>query len=103
MLQFTHLRLLFSFTGLLLLMTSAMADEDQDVAKQLMEQGEILPLEKILEQARLIHPGRILEAEMEHKGEIYVYEIEIVDAQGRVWELKLNAQTGDLVDKEKKD
>jgi uncharacterized membrane protein YkoI len=97
------LRHLFPATGLLLLMATAMADEDQDVAKQLMEQGEILPLEKILEQAKLIHPGRILEAEMEHKGEIYIYEIEIVDAQGRVWELKLNAQTGDLVDKEKKD
>jgi uncharacterized membrane protein YkoI len=100
---FTPFRHLLPAAGLLLLMGNAVADEDQDVAKQLMEQGDILPLEKILEQARLIHPGRILEAEMEHKGEIYVYEIEIVDEQGRVWELKLNAQTGALVDKEKKD
>lgn len=103
MMSFTPFRYLLPAAGLLLLTANAVADEDQDVAKQLMEQGEILPLEKILDRARLIHPGRILEVEMEHKGEIYVYEIEIVDAQGRVWELKLNAQTGALVDKEKKD
>jgi uncharacterized membrane protein YkoI len=93
----------FLAMALLLTTANAMADDEQDVARELVKHGEILPLEKILEQARQIHPGRILEAEMDHHGTDYIYEIEILDAQGRVWELKINARDGKVINKERED
>lgn len=68
-------------------------------ARKLQASGEILPLEKITEIARSIKPGDILETELERsrKSGIYIYELEILDAKGVVWELDINAKTGELI------
>lgn len=68
-------------------------------ARKLQAAGEILSLEKIAEIARTIKPGDILETELERsrKSGIYIYEIEILDAKGVVWELDINAKTGELI------
>ena len=73
-----------------------------DRAKSLQQTGEILPLEDIIQRAQQQHPGRVLEAELERKGERYVYEIEIADKDGTVWELYIDARSGELI-KSKKD
>lgn len=92
-----------AFTTLLALATvSTHAGESHDDARKLSEAGDIRPLEQILQQAQQAHPGRTLEAELERKGERYVYEIKTVDPQGNVWEMKYDARTGDLL-KDKKD
>ena len=44
----------------------------------------------------------MLETELERKGERYIYEIELVDDQGQVWELKFDAASGELL-KEKQE
>lgn len=80
----------------------ALASESHDDAKKLAEAGTIQPLEKILEQARRIHPGQVLETELERKGERYIYEIKLADDRGVVWELKYDARTGELL-KDKKE
>ena len=46
------------------------------------------------------HPGRVVEVELERKGAAHVYEIEILDAGGEVWELKYDARTGALLGEE---
>jgi uncharacterized membrane protein YkoI len=79
------------------------AGEDHDKARQLKEAGEILPLEAIAERARSEQPGRIIEIELETKRDGHIYEVEIVDASGRVHELKYDAGTGELVKSETKD
>jgi len=79
---------------------AAMADEDHVAARKLRDSGEILPLEKIAERARSARSGQILETELERKHGHYVYEVEILDEQGQVWELKLDARTGDLIEME---
>jgi len=73
------------------------ADTDAATVRRLRESGEILPLEKILERARKERPGEVLETELERKGARHVYEVEILDAQGRVWELKFDARSGELL------
>lgn len=78
-------------------------DDDHDRAKLLMESGEIISLEDILKNARNVHPGRILEIELETKKNKLIYEIEILDKQGSVWELKFDAYSGDLIKKERED
>lgn len=68
-------------------------------ARKLQAAGEILSFEKIAEIARSIKPGDILETELERsrKSGIYIYEVEILDAKGVVWELDINAKTGELI------
>lgn len=98
----------YSITLLLLCLTLGLwpgtlllADESADKARQLRAAGQILSLEKLLELARRIKPGEILETELDKEAGRYLYEIDILDAQGRVWELKLDAKDGKLVELEK--
>ncbi|MEO8627780.1 MAG: PepSY domain-containing protein [Betaproteobacteria bacterium] len=81
----------------------AIADSDHLIARKLRESGEILPLEKILQRARAAKPGQVIEAELESKKGRYVYEVEILDAAGQVWEVKLDAKTGELIKIERDD
>jgi len=72
-------------------------DQDQDRALQLREAGKILSLEKIL---GLNIKGHVLEVEIEREHEQLIYEIKILDDQGRVWELKIDASTGKIIEQE---
>lgn len=68
-------------------------------ARKLQAAGEILSFEKITEIARKIKLGEILETELERsrKSDLYIYEVEILDVNGVVWELDINAKTGELM------
>lgn len=76
------------------------ADDDHDQAWRLREAGEILPLERILERVREGHPGRVIGVELEHEHGTLVYEIELLDARGRVRELLFDAADGDYLGEE---
>jgi len=76
-------------------------DEDyHDEANELLLSGETLSLDKILEIIRKQIRGRILEVELEHQDDVLVYELEILDKQGIVWKIKVNATTGTIIEKE---
>jgi uncharacterized membrane protein YkoI len=81
----------------------AMASDDHEEARRLQQAGDILPLETIIEKAQAIHPGRILEVELESENSHYYYEIELLDDNGRVWEMKLDSQTGKPINQEEDD
>lgn len=87
---------------LILFEGAGLADGDHDRAKQLKEAGEILPLEQVIERAKKDHPGRLLEAELEEKKGRFIYELELLDEEGIVWELKYDAKSGELL-KEKRE
>ena len=75
-----------------------------DEARRLREQGVILPLPAILQKATAVHPGRVLEVELEHrKRDGYTYEVEIMDDHGTVWELRLDATNGRVLDRDEED
>jgi len=69
----------------------------------LFEAGSILPLAQILKQVAIDYPGRILEVEFEREHGQYVYEIELVDEDGLVWELEYDAENGKLIERERED
>lgn len=75
----------------------AMADDDHVEAKRLLDSGEILSLEVILKNVRQIYPGKILEVELEKEDEQIVYEIEILDGNGVIKEIYIDAKTGKLL------
>ncbi len=85
--------------------TVVLADNetDQDEALRLRMEGEILPLEAILEKAKTVRVGKVLEAELEKKDGGYIYELEIIAEDGSVWELKYDAKTAILLSQEEED
>ena len=91
-------------TGLLIIFSIPLfadADVDHDEAKRLVESGEILALEVVLKKAREIQAGKVLEVELESKKNKYIYEIELLNADGTVFELKFDARTGKHLSTEK--
>jgi uncharacterized membrane protein YkoI len=74
---------------------------EQDQAKALRDTGRILPLATIIEQAKKIHAGRVVGAELERDSTGYVYEILIADDDGTLWEMKFDAASGALIESER--
>ncbi|WP_245752960.1 PepSY domain-containing protein [Methylophaga sulfidovorans] len=87
----------------LLAVSLVQADESASVARQLLKEGKIMPLQEILTKAKAIKPGQVIETDLEKDDGRYIYELEILDEQGQVWELELDAQTGEFVELENED
>jgi uncharacterized membrane protein YkoI len=81
----------------LCLLTASHASEDHNIAKWLKDSGDIMPLAKILEAVGSWRPGRVLEVELRDDHGRPVYHVELVDAQGVVWYLLLDAMQGNLL------
>ena len=79
-------------------------DLGQDEALRLRQQGAILPLEQLLQQVLQRYPGsKLLEAELEERHCVYVYEVELLTSAGIVREIKLYASDGRLLKDEEDD
>lgn len=74
-----------------------LADVSQYTARKLVSAGQILPLEQIHEKVYLVKAGKIIETELENKKDRFIYEVELIDVKGLVWEMKLDAKTGQLI------
>lgn len=70
---------------------------------QLRETGEIMAMEQIMTRAREEQPGHLIEAELDREDSRYVYELKILDADGRVHELEMDAASGQVLKREIKD
>ncbi|MFV3307758.1 PepSY domain-containing protein [Pseudomonas sp. NY15181] len=78
-------------------------DLSQDEALRLSREGVIRPFEEILPIAQRLYPGsRLLEAELEKEHDTYIYEVELLTAEGVVRELDLDARDGRIL-KDKED
>ena len=92
-------------SGLLLFLSlisaPALADrDDHDRARRALEAGEILPLSDILDAATAVRPGRVIEIELERDDGRWVYELELVSPQGRLYEMEIDAASGLVLDVE---
>ena len=96
---------LVTISLLVVLSVNLYADDDHDEAKRLFESGKILALEVILKKAREVQPGKVLEVEFEfeNKNGNSVYEIELLNTNGIVFELKFDAKTGELLSTKEED
>lgn len=72
----------------------------QDDVRKLREQGIILPLAEILQRAKLSSRGRLIRTELEREDGRLVYELEYL-LDGEVWELKMDASSGELLRRER--
>lgn len=78
-------------------------DHDHERARQLRTEGKIVSLESIVKQAQSIKPGNILEIELKDNDKYYLYEVEILDSDGKVWELLFDGATGKLLQTQQED
>lgn len=83
-----------------------LASSDHERARQALQSGEILPLDKILARVSASQPGQILEVELDDErtrdGKIWVYEIKGVSADGKLFKMKVDARTGDVLESRSK-
>lgn len=94
---------LLLLSGAIVLLLSSgqgLADEEHERARELMTSGEILPLEQVLTKVKGERSWRLLEAELEKEDGIWIYEFELVDEQGRVRELEVDARNGEILKEE---
>lgn len=73
------------------------ADDDHETARKALEQQEVLPLGEVLAMIAEEQPGDVIEIELERKSGVWIYELELIDGDGRVRELDINARTGEIM------
>ena len=95
---------LIAMTGLLLTAT-ALASQEAEQARALVEGGDVLPLEQLITRARQHKPGTLIEAELDWKPErgMTVYELLMLGEDGQLWELEFDARSGELLEVERED
>lgn len=93
-----------SFAALLIVFSAtdaALASSDHDLARQALQSGEILPLDKILAAVSAKHPGQVLEVELDRDRydgkKIWIYEIKSVTQDGKLMKLEVDAKTGEVL------
>jgi uncharacterized membrane protein YkoI len=93
------LRAILAGASLLAGVALAQADDDvgPEVAKQLLSEGRIRPLEEILTGVKAKVPGELLEVELELEDGAYVYDLKILGANGRVVEVEADARSGKIL------
>ncbi|NMM26532.1 MAG: peptidase [Glaciimonas sp.] len=72
-------------------------DDQHDRARAAMAAGQIKPLVEILDQVEQRYMGRVVKTELERYDGIWIYELKLLPANGRVYKLKINAQTGRII------
>ncbi|MCP5162171.1 MAG: PepSY domain-containing protein [Hahellaceae bacterium] len=87
----------------ILLLSSKLLASDHKEAQRLVESGQILPLQTIIENLPASKKGKVIEVELKDKRGRLLYEIEIVDKFGVVHEYLFDATTGTLLKEEIED
>lgn len=75
----------------LTLIGTAMADSDHDRARRALDAGQVLPLPAILARVAQDYPGKVLEVELEDEDAQWIYEIKLVQPDGRLLKLEVDA------------
>ena len=74
-----------------------MADNDHNRARAAVQSGQILPLKAVLERLERDHPGQVLEIELDEEKGRWVYEVRLLQADGKLVKLELDAATADVL------
>jgi len=77
--------------------------DDHDRARFAREAGEVLPLSDILAAARAARPGRIIELDLEREDGRWIYELELISPDGRLYEMEIDAATGEILEIEREE
>jgi len=82
---------------------AASEDLSQAEIRELVRQGEIIPLETILAQFPPGEYGKLLDLEAEREHGTVVYEFEFLRADGRIVEIEVDARNGRILEQKIED
>jgi len=71
---------------------------DQNVAREAVKNREVLPLATVTGLVGETTKGRVLDVELVRLASVYLYEITVLEPDGRLHKLYYNARSGALVD-----
>ena len=72
-------------------------EPEHDQARQLLEHGEIRPLDEILAGLAVIYPGDVVSVGLHFEAGRWVYELKIVTEAGRRVEIEVDAATAAII------
>jgi uncharacterized membrane protein YkoI len=72
-------------------------NDDQDMARRALQNGEVMSILRILELAAQQLPGDVVEVKLDRRRGRLAYEIKVLTPAGQVRELVLDARTGVFV------
>ena len=75
----------------------AQADDDIQEARQIARMANLIDPDRAMEIALAEKPGVMTDFDLDRERKGWVYEIEIVDAQGVEWEIELEGETGKVL------
>ena len=69
---------------------------DHDEARRAVEAGDARPLNEILNMASGKLPGEIIRVKFEREDGLWIYEFRVVNNEGRMFEVHVDARTGEI-------
>lgn len=73
------------------------SEPDHERARQALERGEVLPLRAILDKIARDYPGEVVEVELERERGTWIYEIELIGADGGLVKLEIDAGSAEVL------
>lgn len=76
----------------------ALADDDLPKMRAIAAGAKLISLEDAQAKALAAKPGTIVDVDLERRfmGRNYDYEFEVIDAEGKEWEVNINARDGSV-------
>ncbi len=71
--------------------------DDHERARAAVQAGKVLPPPVVPERLQRTHPGQVLELELELDNDRWVYEIRLMQADGQLLKLELDAATAEVL------
>jgi uncharacterized membrane protein YkoI len=69
---------------------------DHDEVRNAVEKGEIKPLTELLKLVVDQMPGEVTSIDIERKHDIWLYEFRVIDKAGRLFDVYVDANSGDV-------
>jgi len=76
------------------------SQQSSDQVLNLVKQGELQSLESLMSRYEDRLKGQLLDVEVEKENGIFIYELELKREDGIIYEIKIDAQTGEWLEEE---
>jgi uncharacterized membrane protein YkoI len=88
--------------GALVTAAAVAKPSDHELARQALERGDVLPLGTVLAKVEHDYQGQVLKIEFEHDDGRFIYEIRLLQPDGRIVKLKVDAVDGHVLSVKRK-
>lgn len=73
-------------------------DDDLDRLRDAVRRAEVMPLSTLQDQVRKTFPGEIISVEIDEDDGRFIYEFKVLQTNGRLLEIEMDAKDGKVLD-----